>query len=214
MEYCSEKEIVSLFDNLNEAGVNYILLRNLDCELPSKLSVNKDIDLLVNESDELKFEKHMIKNGWEKVKHPLGHFPYLYGLKPFKFYQKNKIKLDVCFQLACRSLNKGEWFPLDMKIQLDLWLNKQFVDNKNPWNYILSVEDEVLHLVTRSVFDKNRFTEPYITRIEELLNNVNFKILSDKFELVFFKYTAYMVNALKSKDYNNIIVDYIKFKDY
>ena len=169
--------------------------------------------MLVNESDELKFEKHMMQNGWKSIKHPLGHYPYLYGIKPFKFYHKNKVNLDVCFQLSCRSMNKGEWFPLDMQIQEDLWLNKRQVHNR-PWRYRLAKEDEVLHLVTRSVFDKNKFTNLYIDRIEELINEVDFEILNQKFKLVFFNYTRPLIDALKIRSYKNIIHNYVKFKEY
>lgn len=213
MKYCNEKFVSSFFLKLNRSNINYILLRNLNNELPDKLPFNKDIDLIINEFDELKFDTFLQNDGWKKKKHPLGHFPYLYGLKPFKFYFKNGVKLDVCYQLACRSLNKGEWFPLDMEIQTDLWNDKIIIKNK-PWRFTLSKNDELVHLTTRCIFDKKKFSDDYINRIEELLPEIDSEKVFNKFNLIFFKYSKILLQKLTNKEYDNIIINYLQFKNY
>lgn len=213
MKYCSENQIINLFELFNKPQIDYILLRNIGNEIPKKLPKNKDIDLLVKEEDANRFDKVLVKNGWKRKKHPLGHLPFLYGLKPFKFYYKEGIHLDICYQLACRSLNNGEWFPLDMTIQKDLWLNKTPIEDK-PWKFQLSKEDEFLHLITRCIFDKKHFNTGYIERIEELIELINVKIVLDKFEVVFFRFSQNLLIKLQEKKYDTIISNYLQFKKY
>ncbi|WP_456379213.1 nucleotidyltransferase family protein [Lutibacter sp.] len=213
MKYCSEKDIYNFFAIINDAKINYILLRNIDNELPEKLQLNKDIDLLVNEIDADKFQNLLVKNGWKQKKHPLGHFPFLYGIKPFQFYFKNGIHLDICYQLSCRSLNKGEWFPLDMVIQEDLWKNKIEIADK-PWKYRLTYEDEFVHLITRCVFDKKTFNKGYTDRLEELLVLINKETVYHKFEVIFFKFSKIIFEMIEKKEYENIITNYLQYKNY
>jgi hypothetical protein len=213
MKYCLEKDVIDLFSLLNNENINYILIRNINNELPKSLPLNKDIDLMINEDEASNFNHLMQRNGWKQKNHPLGHFPFLYGLKPFEFYFKNGIHLDICFQLACRSLNKGEWFPLDMQIQEDLWNNKlKILDS--PWKYQLSIEDEFVHLITRCVFDKKEFNNGYIERIEQLKKVINSNIVLSKFEVVFFKYSKLLFEQINKKEYDKIITNYLQFKDY
>ena len=213
MKYCLEKDVIDLFLLLNNENINYILIRNINNELPKSLPLNKDIDLMINEDEASNFSHLMQSNGWKQKNHPLGHFPFLYGLKPFEFYFKNGIYLDICFQLACRSLNKGEWFPLDMQIQEDLWNNKlKTLDS--PWKYQLSIEDEFVHLITRCVFDKKDFNNGYIERIEQLKKVINSNIVLSKFEVVFFKYSKLLFEQINKKEYDKIITNYLQFKDY
>jgi hypothetical protein len=213
MKYCLEKDVIDLFSLLNNENINYILIRNINNELPKSLPLNKDIDLMINEDEASNFNHLMQRNGWKQKNHPLGHFPFLYGLKPFEFYFKNGIHLDICFQLACRSLNKGEWFPLDLQIQEDLWNNKlKILDS--PWKYQLSIEDEFVHLITRCVFDKKEFNNGYIERIEQLKKVINSNIVLSKFEVVFFKYSKLLFEQINKKEYDKIITNYLQFKDY
>jgi len=213
MEYCSKKHIINLFELINKEQINYMLLRNINNEIPNKLPFKKDIDLIIKEEDAIRFNDLLIKNFWVKKRHPLGHFPFLYGLIPFTFYYKEGIYIDICHQLACRSLNNGEWFPLDMKIQEDLWKNKRTVSNK-PWKYRLSLEDEFISLITRCVFDKKKFTYGYIERIEQLIPRIDTKVVLTKFEVIFFKFSKKLMNKIQEKEYHTIITNYIKFKDY
>ena len=131
----------------------------------------------------------------------------------FEFYTKKGISLDICFELACRSLNKGEWFPLDLKIQESIWLNKRCVSNK-PWKFRLSYEDEFIHLITRCVFDKKTFTKAYITRITELKQKVDWDKLVKSFELIFFNFSTTLKYLIESDSYENIIKNYYQFKNY
>lgn len=213
MKYADEIHVLDFFSILNMNNIDYILLRNLEDELPKNLLINKDIDIIVNEKDSKLFSQLMIQNNWKQKEHPFRNVPFLYGMKPFQFYYKNGIYIDVCFELACRSLNKGEWFPLDMKIQEALWMNKKHIRDK-PWEYCLSHEDEFVHLVTRCIFDKKEFTDSYIKRLNFLRTVVDFDQVSSKFKLIFFKYTKPLIHLISEKKYKGIIKKYLQYKDY
>ena len=213
MSYCKEKNIIDFFLLINNAEVKYLLLRNIDNELPTHLPINKDIDLLVDEAHASKFRSVLLSHGWKQKRHPLGHLPFLYGIKPFQFYFKDKIHLDISYQLACRSLNKGEWFPLDMKIQEDLWKDRVKTHGK-PWEFQLSSDDEFVHLLTRCIFDKKEFNKGYIGRIEELMNEIDLSAVQSKLKLVFFNYSSHLFDAICNKEYSCIIANHLKFKGY
>ena len=211
--YFDESEVVDLFCTINKPGIEYILLRNINKELPSNLPTTKDIDIIVAEDSLIKFEESLFKKGWERIIHPYVSIPFLYAMKPFRFYNKEGLHVDVCCQLACRSLNEGEWFPLDAHIQDELWKNKIKSLNQ-PWLYQLSHEDELIHLITRCVFDKKKFPGGYISRIDELMGAVNVVNITYKLSLIFFKFTNTLLELIREKQYNNIYQTYLQFKEY
>ena len=108
-------------------------------------------------------------------------------MRPFQFYKKDNIYVDVCFQLSCRSFNANEWFPLDIIVQESVWKNK--LKDNQIWKYTLSKEDEFIHLITRSIFDKKEFTTPYISRIEEIIQEIDIDDVLEKLDVIFFKFS-------------------------
>lgn len=212
-EYFDESKIIEFFSLINNNKIEYILLRNLDNELPSKLPKTKDIDIIVKETCLNSFDSLLLENSWEQIKHPFSNIPFLYSMKPFRFYNKDGLHIDVCCQLSCRSMNKGEWFPLHMKIQEELWKNK-ITTNDMPWKYRLAYEDEYVHLMTRCIFDKKRFSRGYIERINYLISVAKLDTIKAKLELVFYKFTETLLELVKSEQYDKIYEKYFQFKEY
>ena len=117
MSYVNPKSIIDIFNNLNAAGLKYILIRNINSKLPNNLRIGKDIDLLVPHNERSKFIIFLIEKGFTNIRHPFCNDIFLYGTNKFeKFVNKDNMLLDLNYQLACRSLNAGEWIPLDYKI--------------------------------------------------------------------------------------------------
>ncbi|MBA6156287.1 hypothetical protein H3Z83_07145 [Tenacibaculum sp. S7007] len=213
--FVDKKDIHELFKTLEEGKIEYALLRNIGGELPKKLSIKKDIDIIVHPKDIKQLISILKKKQWSLVKHPWdfgNNFIFLYSMDPFLFFKKNQLHLDVCFQLSCRSLNNGEWFPLDEFIQESIWINRVKVDS--PWKYILNNEDYFIHLVTRSIFDKKKFVQGYVDEIERILPEISEERLIKKLELVFFKYTSSLMKLIKEKEYKKIRTNYIKYSNY
>ena len=124
----AEEDINKVFSFLNTNHIRYLLLRNIGNELPNNFLKGKDIDILVNPDDKQKLIAALEKSNWIKSIHPWDfgkNFVFLYSMDQFIMYSLNGIHLDICFQLCCRSLNAGEWFPLDSLIQEDAFSKKK-----------------------------------------------------------------------------------------
>lgn len=215
MSYVNPKSIINVFNKLNTASLDYILIRNINNELPDSLRIGKDIDLLVHYNDRRGFINFLVERGFKSIKHPHCDNIFLYGANKFEFFvNKDNVLLDLNYQLTCRSINAGEWIPLDQKIQDSAWKNKKINENGKFTYYSLSAEDEFVVLVTRSIFDKKEFQNGYIDRIEELINLIDVNDVIAKFQLVFFKFTPLLLTMLKNSQYEMILERYISFSEY
>ena len=215
MSYVNPKSIIDVFNKLSAAGLNYILVRNINNEFPSSLRLRKDIDLLVHYKERGKFINFLIEKGFKNIRHPHCNNIFLYGVDKFEFFvNKDDVLLDLNYQLACRSLNAGEWIPLDRKIQDSAWENKKINKFNKFTYYSLGMEDEFVALVTRSIFDKKEFQKGYIKRIDELINVIDINDVITKFQLTFFKFTPVLLNMLKKRQYEMILDRYISFSEY
>jgi hypothetical protein len=215
MSYVNPKAIIDVFNKLNAAGLDYILIRNINSELPSSLRIGKDIDLLVHYKDRRKFINFFVERGFKSIKHPHCDNIFLYGANKFeKFVNKDNVLLDLNYQLTCQSLNAGEWIPLDHKIQDSAWKNKKINKNDKVTYYSLGTEDEFVVLVTRSIFDKKEFQKGYIEKIDELINVIDVNDVIAKFQLIFFKFTSVLLSMLKKRQYEMILHQYISFSEY
>lgn len=215
--YLLSDDIKAAFEILENGDVRYVLLRNIDNELPFRFKQSKDIDILVHPNDCGVLKRVLKRHSWTLNRHPLNfgkNFIFLYSMTPFLWFTKGPLHLDVCFQLCCRSLNQGEWFPLCEAVQQSVWANRYRQDDKDLPVWRLCYEDELIHLITRSVFDKKQFTDGYIARIEEIMQHVDFSKLEAKIQRVFFKFTPKLFEILQRKDYQSIIPSYIQFSDY
>jgi len=215
MSYVNPESIIYIFNKLNAARLRYILLRNINRELPGSLRIGKDIDLLVPYNERSKFINFLVGKGFKNIRHPHCNNIFLYGVNKFEFFiNKDNVLLDLNYQLACRSLNAGEWIPLDRKIQDSAWEDKKLNKIDGFAYYSLGMEDEFVALVTRSVFDKKEFQKGYIKRIDELINVIDVNDVIAKFQLIFFKFTSVLLSMLKKRQYEMILDQYISFKEY
>lgn len=212
----SKQTVLHCFQVLEENNIRYALLRNINHELPEHYELGKkDIDIIVHPEDQNRFHAVMKNEKWMKKRHPWdfgNNFVFLYAMNPFEFYEKDGVIFDVCFQLCCRSINAGEWMPIDQIINHSVWDNRK---KNNLWGWFeLSEEDELIHLLTRCVFDKKEFKEGYIQRIEELLSLVDLDNVVRKAETVFFLFTDKLFDMIKKKNYQQIVEAYNTFIDY
>ena len=216
MKLINKNSIVNFFKSINESKIDYILIRNISNEIPEFLQEGKDIDLLINYRDHEMVHLFLQKNNFKRIPHPHRNNIFLYGVNKFNFFiNSDKVILDLNYQLACRSTDAGQWIPLDQTIQQSAWRNKKFITiNKDFGYWSLSFEDEFITLITRSVFDKNEFNQPYVKRIRELYQSINIKEVILKLELIFFKFTPYLLDLIDKDKYDIIVNHYLTFKDY
>lgn len=212
--YSDSKEIIDFFNQLEKKGIGYCVLRDVDNCIPYKISESKDIDIIILSEDMEKFHKLMKTMHFKKQRHPWdfsNNFVFLYAMDKFEFYVRAGIHIDICYQMACRSTDHGEWVPLDQVIQKSIWKNKV----KDEYGiYRLSPEDELIHLLTRCIFDKKIFENNYVVCIKKLLAVVNMDEVRQKLSLVFFKYTNRLIEQIQKEKYDCIYTNYLKFEDY
>ena len=78
----------------------------------------------------------------------------------------------------------------------------------------MSYEDEFVSLVARSIFDKKEFQSGYVKRIDELSSIIEKLNVIEKLNMVFFKFTPFLMDYIDNKDYENIMKNYLEFKEY
>src|SRR5690606_1716117 len=83
----------TLFDTLNEGGVKYFLLTDFESDFASN-----DIDLFVDPSNKVAFEKTLKESGWFKRKEPSYHYNHHFYYSP-----QSEIYLDVKYALSFAS---------------------------------------------------------------------------------------------------------------
>ncbi len=215
MIFVDSAAIINFFSLLNNSGIDYILLRNINNELPEKLEVKKDIDVLFKINDRDKILFLLKNNGFKPISHPFEKDIFLYGVTKFeKVINDKNVLIDLNYELTCRSLNAGEWLPLDNKIQQSAWDNKIFVEKYDFKYWSLSHNDEFISLVTRCVFDRKEFEKGYTNRIIELLDIINKEEVLPKLQLIFYKFVPELMAQLNNKTFEKIIEKYIAFIDY
>lgn len=206
--------IQDIFDYFNKCNLKYILLREFETHVNTGLPIG-DIDLLFHVSEINNLKMHMNTLGFREVQHVWdfgNNFIFLYNLTPFRMFTNGEINLDISFELNCRSVNMGEWMPIDQSINEEAWEKRVF--NSQTARYELSDKIKVVHFVTRCVFDKHFFPTKYRESLEILLDQVEFSEISKSLDFVFYKFTDRLLEMLKNRDYENIYSEYIKFHDY
>ncbi|MGM0641873.1 MAG: hypothetical protein ACQESN_10665 [Thermotogota bacterium] len=218
MKFVNRKEIINIFLHLNHQNFKYILLRNIDNELPGNLKIKKDIDILLDFNEYEAALKFFTQHGYKKIKHPFDRYQYLYNTPEhlFLYNEIHNIKFDICFDICVKSLdfNSLKIIPLDKSIQQSAWENMQKVVYDDFQYYSLSKEDELTMLIARSVFDKKEFTQGYQNRIKLLLFEVNKQSLIEKLNVVFFKFTPTLIKLLEELNFNQIYTSYLSFRSY
>ena len=220
MENCIDSEVIKdFFALLNRSGISYVLIKNIDNELPDSLPDGKDIDILVKEEEIETFQQIMENNGFDTCIHPVGRengWQFLYGLPEYQKWKKanyeKTLYIDVSFRLSCKSLMPKTWAPLDASIQKRIW-KERFFDADNQW-WIMDYETRFAYYLFRCVFDKQVFSEEYIREIEKSCCDVDMSVVNGILRMVFFNYTDRLMDLVKERKYGSILQDYISFSDY
>jgi len=216
MSVIDRREILSIFAALNASPVEYILIRNINAELPDALRRGKDIDLLVRRAQQPQVMEFFERQQYREIDHPHHADTYLYGVDKFSMVlnEQNGLSFDLHWQLACRSLNAGEWIPLDQSIQTSAWQRRHRVSERGLAYWALSHEDEFVALMARSMFDKRAFEEGYVNRIGRLFTLIDREAVGKKLERVFFKYAPHVLRGVADGAYERVLNEHLKFTGY
>lgn len=217
--YIPREQIDGFFQNINSFGISYVLIKNMDDELPAHLENGKDIDILVKEEDKDLFVQKMLEKRYQPCIPPCGcenGWSFAYGLPEYQFWKKNleeyEVYIDACFKLCCKSLTPKVWIPLDKRINNDIW--KQRVWNEKQSWYELDEKTEIIYLIVRSIFDKHIFSNVYKKEIEKRKYLLQECDVREKLQLVFFHFTDTLIEMTLNGRYEEIIQKYLSFTEY
>lgn len=217
--YIEETVVMEFFELLDREQIRYVLIKNINGELPKRLKDGKDIDILVKLSDRKKFTEVMSQNGFLKRIPPLGKdngYRFGYQLPEYQFWQKGGIQqtfyIDACFKLMCKSLTPRYWVPLDEMINERIWNEKVWDDQLQCW----CVDEKTLlvYLLARSVFDKRTFSETYRIEIDKRKELLKDKEVQSMLQTIFYKYTKTITQYVLESKYEIIIPNYLKYTEY
>lgn len=206
------EEVLTLLSRFNR---DWLLLRNSQDELPSNLKTGKDIDVLLRYDDRKLIHAYLYDNGFRMIPHPLRNDTLLYGVHPFEMYASRKgVLVDVNYEIAVRSIDEGQWIPLDQEIQTSAFENRRIVELAGIQCPMLSDEDLFVSEIARQVFVKRSVSpwhQEFFTNLYPLLCMDS---LLSKLELVFFAYAKRLLQRVDSGDFEEIFNDYLAFSDY
>tara|TARA_B100000212_G_scaffold334073_1_gene304308 strand:- start:330 stop:962 length:633 start_codon:yes stop_codon:yes gene_type:complete len=193
--------------------IEFLVLRNHE-DIPNKISIDNDLDLLVKADCNKKLIKIMQNYSFKVHIEKFSSNEYLYKSLPhIHFYNfKNNIHFDVVNNLSYKSPNNNEWVSVHEEIQKSIWENR--LKTNYFWFYKPSIQDELIHLICHCLFDKKSFNNKYKGRIEELISKCDEVNLRNHLELIFFKFTDKLISILNNGKFDNINQEYFSFSNY
>lgn len=211
--------ILDFFERLSATDILYVIIKNVDDELPYHLKDGKDIDILVHESCIKQFEEFMSSNDFDMQTPPLGRangWNFAYKLPEYQFWKYREDRftfyVDASFKLSCKSLTPKMWIPLDKCINDDIW-EKKVYDPVHHW-WMMDNETVLIYLLVRSIFDKREFKVGYIEGIEQRKSFLTNEDVRKKLSKIFFNYTQSLTDQVIAGNYDDIIRNYLAFTDY
>lgn len=215
MRFHPPEVIAKSLSLLNSSGIDWILLRNTNNELPDYLELKKDIDILVRPENKENMHAFLLANRFSEIQHPYSNDVRFYGVDAFRKYKNQEgLLIDINFQAVVRSLDKGQWIPLDQAIQKELWASKRSVSVGAVQVMMPGAEDFFVLTLARCVFDKKDFTDWHRDLLSQTVEECDIELLSKKFDLIFFKFAPRLMDLVKFSDFDEIIPSYLSFSDY
>ena len=207
-------EIIKIFKDISKFPYDTLLLRNTENELPSKLSVGKDIDLLVKKKNRNSLRNYLKRLGYIKINHPWKKVPKDSSIIPFDYYlHSSGAILDINYQLVHCNLTRTKFLLHRDWLQNYVW--KTFIVRKfGAFSFpFISLETEFIISSVRCVVDKRRMTDWNFKRLLNCYNRIkNKKIVKKELEFILGNNSALYLKYLNSGKWNNYIIDKIKLE--
>ena len=164
-----------------ERGIDFCVLRNY-----KNMDNEKDIDILIDFKDKRKIKNILRNLGFRKG-------------------------ADFGFYLSYKKLDENMWF--DIRIGCLVYQGfcfekaKEILLKKLKYEdfFILSKEDEYIHLILHSILDKGYFKENYIKRIEELEKVIDKAKAKAKLSMRLEDVGERVFLLIKNKDYEGVL---------
>ncbi len=214
-----EKVFRDFFSSLNENKIRYLFINGIGGENPENPWDGKNIRLILHAGDKELFAKIMSEMGFSYTIHPFGPekgWNFAYGLERHMFWQKenalSSLNVEACFRLCVKSLMPKTWVPLDEKINSRIWANS--ARNEIFDCPCLDEKTQFVYLFAHCVFDRRNFSKNHIDEIEKRKNLLDDSQVRDLLSCVFYKFTPTLLRLTKNQNYEEIVHDFLSFKDY
>src|SRR3989344_8528893 len=170
------KIIEEVFKKFKKENIRFIVLRNYE-----NISEEKDVDLVVE------------NNSRKKLKRILEEFGLRKGID-FKYYLSYKNE-KVWFDIRVGGIIYNGFLYKDFE---ELYFKRRRLKKF----YVLSKEDELIHLVLHSIVDKGLYKEKYVVKIESLFLEIDKEKISRELKIKFGKYGNKLIFYLERKKYS------------
>jgi hypothetical protein len=214
--YLAPEEVKVFFAALNDASIEYVLLKNIDEELPNRLIRGKDIDILVRAGELSRYFDLLARLGFSETVHPQSSrmgWVFAYGASDcFMHTNSGGLMVDVHCELCLKALEGNIWIPFERHINEAVWMTR-VLDSDNGW-WVLNNKIGFAYLVSRCMFDKSYFSPPYRAHIRRWAGLLDDEEVRGILRTVFFKFTPTLIEMLREERYDSIVDTYISFGDY
>ena len=170
-----------------------------------KVLYNKELTMqIIHIAKESRFSKSVF---------PLGYIDgcsFIYKTREPLVFINNRVVVEMWDQLCCKSLFQDAWLPLDKLIVENTWDN---TEHNSGWR-VLNQEFKMIYIITNSVFTKNGFSEDdseYISANEHVFSSSSFVNMLEK---EFFLFTPILIKLLKNGQYDIVVDELKKYKNY
>jgi len=167
--------IEEVFKKFKKENIRFIVLRNYE-----NIAEEKDVDFVVE------------NNSRQKLKRILEEFGLRKGID-FKYYLSYKNE-KVWFDIRVGGIIYNGFLYKDFE---ELYFKRRRLKKF----YVLSKEDELIHLVLHSIVDKGLYKEKYVVKIEALIRDVDKEKISKELEKKFGKYGEKLIFYLEKGKY-------------
>ena len=198
---------MDFFEELNKNNIQYCVLE-YDAE-------KQYVDMFVHPNDNKKYLKLLKHLNYKEITPLAREYAFIYKLKPdVSYISPEGVTIHSACQMSCVSLSNLSKckLPLDNSIQKSLWKNKIWDAEQKYWKICL--EDHLIQILTKCVFNQKEFDKQSIQWIEECGVDLDNAELVQKLEGVFFFFTPELILHIKEKRFDKIIYDYRTLRNY
>jgi len=203
--------IEQTFEELDK-NFEFLTLRNFHL-IPEESSIENDIDLLIHKEDYDKVSAFMQAQGYE-ITYDQGH-EYLYGAVSHIHCVKRDqgIHFDIVAGLYYRSLSNPKIFVGGFEtLEKSMWDNK--VPTSECWKYEPSIEDQLTHVCSHSIFDRRQVSPFYGSLIKDLYEASDKERIQLLFDSSFYKVSSHLLSVIGGGDCSTLFNEYVGYSQY
>jgi hypothetical protein len=201
-----------IFEQLENAGIEFVLLRGADT-IPAACDKGADIDMLIA-PDGLVLAQEIFRNsGFTHQVDSVGG-ARLYEAQPHHhfYYPALEFHIDVVIGLHYTSLNRRDSVGVHRHLQASVIDRRRRTDDL--WRYTPSVNDSLLHLLCRCIYDKQTCPPKYAAIIGDMFEAADNRTLNQELEGLFFRFAPCIEEIVRSGHAQDIPQRYLQFQDY